>query len=82
MFIDKGGLKCWVFLRKIIFKYFEGNGMQVLPNNSICYELPIPDLKKLDEAFWSKRSELVGVSIRERRGDYSWDLILLGFAAD
>ncbi|MGD0645498.1 MAG: class I SAM-dependent methyltransferase [Candidatus Bathyarchaeia archaeon] len=42
--------------------------MLILPNSSLWYESPIPDLEKLDEAFWLKRSELVGVNINEKKG--------------
>lgn len=42
--------------------------MLILPNSSLWYESPIPDFEKLDEAFWLKRSELVGVDINEKEG--------------
>jgi hypothetical protein len=56
------------FLRKIIRKYFERKGMIILRNSSLWCESPIPDLEKLDEAFWLKRTELVGVNINEKKG--------------
>jgi Methyltransferase domain len=55
------------FLRKFLDKYFERKGMLILPNSSLWYESPIPDLKKIDEAFWLKRSELKGVNINEKK---------------
>jgi hypothetical protein len=56
------------FLIKIIRKYFERKGMLILRNSSLWCESPMPDLEKLDEAFWLKRSELVGVNINEKKG--------------
>ena len=55
------------FLKKLSDKYFARKGMLVLPNSSLWYESPIPDLKKIDEAFWLKRSELKGVNLNEKK---------------
>jgi hypothetical protein len=56
------------YLIKIARKYIERKGMLILPNSSLWCESPIPDLEKLDETFWLKRSELVGVKINEKKG--------------
>lgn len=55
------------FLRKITRKYLERKGMLLLPNSSLWYESPIPDFERFDESFWSKRSELAGVDINEKK---------------
>ena len=55
------------FLKKLSDKYFARKGMLVLPNSTLWYESPIPDLKKIDEAFWLKRSELKGVNLNEKK---------------
>jgi predicted O-methyltransferase YrrM len=55
------------FLKKIMHQYFRRRGMLILPNSSLWYESPIPDFERFDQAFWLKRSEMVGVEINEKK---------------
>ncbi len=48
-------------------KYLERKRLLLLPNSSQWYESPIPDLEKLDNAFWLKHTEMVGVNINEKK---------------
>lgn len=47
-----------------IFKLFQKFGISIVPNH---YYTPIPDVDKLDNGIWNKRSELPGVNINLKR---------------